>query len=244
MKECSKSIARRLNTSQFATRYFSGDGVDIGGKPDPLALYQEFFPLMRSIKTWDLEHGDAQLMQGVPDDHFDFVHSSHCLEHLRDPVEGMRNWLRITKPDGYLVITLPDEDLYEQGVFPSTFNRDHKHTFTIWKASSWSPASINVLDLVRSLGAEADIVKLELLASSYRFKLPRFDQTLTPVGECGIEIIVRKRRQEELTSGGRSRNSDQPPPEVRAQLNQHRMDLDTLKAANTGKPPFQNTDPI
>src|SRR5260221_7032838 len=38
--------------------------------------------------------------------------------------------------------------LYEQGVFPSRFNGDHKSTFTISKASSWSPVSVNVLDLV------------------------------------------------------------------------------------------------
>ena len=126
MKECSKSIARRLADSNFIRRYFVGDGIDIGGKPDPLVLYQELFCGMKSVRTWDLEDGDAQRMSGVPDNHFDFVHSSHCLEHLIDPTAGLRAWLRVVRKGGHVIVTVPDEDLYEQGTFPSTFNRDHK----------------------------------------------------------------------------------------------------------------------
>lgn len=128
------------------------------------------------------------------DGEFDFVHSSHCLEHLVDPREGLRNWLRVVRDGGYLVITVPDEDLYEQGIFPSTFNRDYKWTFTIYKSQSWSDRSLNLLDMVRELGPDAEVVKNEQLSATYRFDLPRFDQTLTPVAECGIEVIIRKRR--------------------------------------------------
>src|SRR5439155_26654091 len=97
MKECSKSIQRRLSDSNFLRRYFNGDGLDIGGKPDPLLLYKELFPLLRSMRMWDWEDGDAQLLHGVGDSSFDFVHSSHCLEHLTDPAEGLRNWLRVVR---------------------------------------------------------------------------------------------------------------------------------------------------
>jgi SAM-dependent methyltransferase len=241
MKECSKSIARRLRDSSFVTRYFVGDGVDIGGKPDPLLLYRELFPLIRSVRTWDLEDGDAQLMSGIADNTFDFVHSSHCLEHLRDPAEGLRNWLRTVKPGGHLIITVPDEDLYEQGVFPSTFNRDHKWTFTIFKTRSWSSQSLSLLNLLVQLGTAADILKVELLHATYRFNLPRYDQTQTPVGECGIEVIIRKRTAEELNSAGRLPvDKSQPEREVRLQLNQYRDDSATLKRANADHPPFLN----
>ena len=60
MKECSKSIARRLTDANFAARYFVGAGLDIGGKPDPLALYAELFPRVSTVRTWDLEDGDAE----------------------------------------------------------------------------------------------------------------------------------------------------------------------------------------
>lgn len=131
MKECSKSIMRRLSEANFINRYFRGDGIDIGGAPDPLAMYVELFPLMRGVRVWDLNDGDGQTLEGVADAQYDFVHSSHCLEHLHDPEEGLRNWFRVLKPGGHMIITVPDEDLYEQGQFPSTFNGDHKWSFTI-----------------------------------------------------------------------------------------------------------------
>lgn len=245
MKECSKSIFRRLADSNFTRSYFAGNGLDIGGKPDPLALYSELFCRMESVRTWDIEDGDAQFLQGIADGSYDFVHSSHCLEHLRDPVEGLKNWFRVVKPNGYLVITVPDEDLYEQGVFPSTFNSDHKWTFTVWKEKSWSPKSINLLVLASELGPQADIVKIELLHATYRANLPRYDQTLTPVGECGIELVVRKRTREELEFGGElPRMQHEADREKRLHLNQYRDDLVTLKQSNEAKPPFVNDKEI
>jgi len=241
MKECSKSITRRLADSNFTRRYFVGNGVDIGGKPDPLGLYQELFCQMKSVRTWDWEDGDAQIMANVPDEHFDFVHSSHCLEHLVDPIAGLTTWLRILRSGGYLVITVPDEDLYEQGEFPSTFNRDHKWTFTIFKPRSWSSKSINLVDIVRDLGVGAELIRMEQLNSTYRYEIPRFDQTLSPVAESGIEFVIRKRTREEVADLGRWRRpSDQPSRELRVHLNQHRDDLATLKKNNSGFPPFSN----
>lgn len=245
MKECSKSITRRLADSNFINRYFAGNGIDIGGKPDPLVLYRELFCRMGQVKTWDWEDGDAQIMVGVPDGKYDFVHSSHCLEHLVDPREGLKNWLRVVRPGGYLVVTVPDEDLYEQGVFPSTFNRDHKWTFTIFKHKSWSNRSLNILDLVRDLGEDAELVRVEQLSATYRFELPRYDQTLTPVGECGIECVIRKRTSAEIADHGRWRRPViQPEREIRLHLNQHRDDMQSMKQNNTGHPPFTNDSEI
>jgi SAM-dependent methyltransferase len=240
MKECSKSIVRRLHDPNFLTRYFSGNGIDIGGKPDPLSLYVELFPAMRSVRVWDWEDGDAQYLMGVKDGHYDFVHSSHCLEHLVDPREGLRNWFRAVRPGGYIIVTVPDEDMYEQGEFPSSYNKDHKWTFTIFKARSWSSKSINVLDLVRELGESVEVVKLERLTATYRFNLPRYDQTLTPITESGIEVILRKRTLDEVRCAGMHAHGEQPSSELRIHLNQYRDDIQTLKRSNLAGPPFQN----
>ena len=194
---------RRMHEPNFSNRYFVGYGLDIGGGPDPLGLYIELFPRMRGVKTWDKDDGDAETLDGIKEAEFDFIHSSHCLEHLNDPAGGLKNWFHALKPDGHLIITVPDEDMYEQGKFPSTWNGDHKFTFTILKSSSWSPTSINILDLITTLGTESELIKLHKLDESFRYTLPRFDQTLTPIGECGIEIILRKRTKEELKNGGR-----------------------------------------
>jgi len=241
MKECSKSIQRRLSDSNFTRKYFVGYGVDIGGKPDPLVLYKELFPMIQDVKTWDWEDGDAQYLKGLSDSSLDFVHSSHCLEHLVSPAEGLKNWFRVVKEGGHLIITVPDEDLYEQGIFPSTFNRDHKWTFTIYKGNSWSARSLNILDIFRELDPSAELVKIEQLSSSYRYELPRFDQSLTPVGECGIEFIIRKRPKAEVLAGGRwQRSENQPEREVRLHLNQYMHDMKIMKQSNSDQPPFSN----
>jgi SAM-dependent methyltransferase len=245
MKECSKSITRRLSDPNFTNRYFVGRGLDIGGKPDPLALYKELFCRMKAVRTWDWEDGDAQFLAGVSDGEYDFVHSSHCLEHLVDPVDGLHNWFRVVREGGYLVVTVPDEDLYEQGQFPSTFNRDHKWTFTIFKSKSWSDKSINLLDMVRQMDPAAEMLKLEQLSASYRFGLPRFDQTLTPIAECGIELVVRKRPIAELRAGGRwLRTAQQPEREVRLHLNQYKDDIEMMKQSNQEHQPFGNDSPL
>jgi SAM-dependent methyltransferase len=209
MRETGKSIMRRLHDVRFAVRYFVGDGIDIGGGADPLALYRELFPAIASVRHWDLPDGDAQLMAGVPDNSFDFVHSSHCLEHLNDPMAGLVNWLRILKPGGHLIVLVPDEDLYEQGQFPSRRNPDHKFTFTIHKTSSWSKSSLNLIALLEQLGPTAQLLRLELLDATYRFALPPLDQTQTPIGECAIEFVIRKRPSEEIAAGGRTPSSGQ-----------------------------------
>jgi len=198
MHESSKSIFSKIKDSRYATRYLVGHGVDIGAGSDSLGLYEEFFPLMKSCRAWDMDDGDAELMASVADNTFDFVHSSHCLEHMRDPLHALNNWLRILKPNGHIVCLVPDEDLYEQGVFPSTFNQDHKHSFSIFKKTSWSSASVNLFTLLSEVDCDIKILKIELLDSTYRYNLGdrtknnRLDQTLTPIGESAIEFIIQK----------------------------------------------------
>jgi SAM-dependent methyltransferase len=193
MWEQSKAAKRRFHDGAFHARYFVGAGIDIGGKPDPLEQYVGVFPRMQSVRTWDTDAGDAQFMHGIADRSFDFVHSSHCLEHLHDPQRALTEWLRIVRPGGFLIITVPDEDLYEKGVWPSRYNADHKWTFTIHKRRSWSPRSVNVLDLALALSPLAEVERIVLLRDFFREQLGELDQTLTPVAECGIEFILRRR---------------------------------------------------
>jgi SAM-dependent methyltransferase len=114
---------------------------------------------------------------------------------MQDPHVALKNWLRILKTGGYLLLSVPDEDLYEQGIFPSTYNADHKHTFTIYKRSSWCSNSINLFDLLSSTDYSLKILKIELLDSTYKYKtsqVSRSDQSMTAIGECAIEVILKK----------------------------------------------------
>ena len=73
--------------------------------------------------------------------------------------------------------------MYEQGVFPSRFNPDHKATFTLSKAQSWSPKSVNVLDLAQSLPG-GEIISLQLQDRGY-------DRMLAGVGRLRPDLFVR-----------------------------------------------------
>ena len=190
MNEQSKAAKRRFYDGSFHARFFAGDGIDIGGKPDPLIRYIGLFSGMKSVKTWDIEDGDAQFLIDVKDESYDFLMASHSLEHMVDVTESLRNWLRIVKPGGYQIITVPDEDLYEQGYWPSKWNGDHKHTFTIYKKKSWSPVSINILDLVIDLGLKVE--RIVLVNDFYLEEFRGRDQTTMPVAECSIEFIIKK----------------------------------------------------
>ena len=245
MKECSKAVQRRLSQPGFSNHYFAGDGIDIGGKPDPLALYASSFSRIKSVRTWDREDGDAQILAGVSDESFDFVHSSHCLEHLADPAEALRNWVRVVKPGGFLVISVPDEDLYEQGRFPSTFNPDHKWTFTIFKGRSWCSRSLNLVTLLTGLADHVEILKIEKLDAAYRYDVPRFDQTLSPVIEATIEAVLRKWRPEELAAGGRLPRADAVADETtRVHWHQYQADARAMKQRNKTDPPFLDDRPL
>lgn len=188
------SILRRLADTRFVSRWLVGVGIDVGGGVDSLALFTELFPRIQKVIVYDQPQGDAQRLENVEDNSFDFLFSSHCLEHVRDPFEALRNWIRVVKPGGHLVINVPDEDLYEQGVWPSRFNPDHKTSWTIDKAASWSPVSVNVLDLLRSVRGLVRPLKIEMIDQGYRFGLygKGLDQTRMPMAEAAIEFVLQK----------------------------------------------------
>jgi len=189
--EASKAALRRMHDPAFAARYFVGDALDVGAGDDGLSRQMHLWPLLRSVRDWDVGDGDAQELPGIADNSFDCVHSSHSLEHMQDARAAMYRWLRAAKRGGHVVVLVPDEDLYEQGQYPSTWNPDHKHTFTIWKEHSWSPVSVNLTSLVEYLPAE--IVKLERLEHTFNPIGGRYDRTAGVVGESAIEMVLRKR---------------------------------------------------
>lgn len=202
-KETTKATYRRLHDVRYGLKYFVGKGIDIGAGDDNLGNYMQQFAAIESVTPWDVQNGDAQLMHGVDDNTYNFVHSSHCLEHLYDPYEAFENWIRICKPGGHIVITVPDEDLYEQGEWPSSFNGDHKTSWTILKDSSWSGSSINLLEFLYQFRDKIEVLKIELCNQMFNYDLPRIDQTFHGNSECAIEFVVRKKTTDEILRKGR-----------------------------------------
>ena len=171
MNESTKSQA---HWGPVEKQVVQGNGIDIGCGPDPVTP---------NARRFDLEHGDANVVSQFVKEQFDFVYSSHCLEHMHDPRMTILDWWKLVKPGGYLFVVVPDEDLYEQGVFPSRFNDDHKATFTLSKAKSWSPKSINVLELANSLPG-GRLISLQLQDANY-------DRSLTSFGRVAPNRLSR-----------------------------------------------------
>jgi SAM-dependent methyltransferase len=190
MYESAKAIDRRLHDSRFLSQFFVGHGIDIGSAEGEMGQYMELFPKFKSLRGWDLEDGDGQYMEGVKDNTFDFVHSSHCLEHLRNPFIALDNWTRILKPGGHLIVTIPEANMYEQGVWPSDKNWDHKWVFTMNRKVDWADTQVSMIELCDHL-RQMELVKLELLNHKHLSKVSG-DQTLNPITESAIEVIWKK----------------------------------------------------
>lgn len=164
--------------------------MDIGAGPDSLEKLAYVFRGITKVDSWDMPQGDAQLMESVRDDTYDFVHSSHCLEHMVDPHTALRNWIRITKPGGYLVITVPEEDLYEHLKWPSRFNGDHKWSFSIGKSKGNMPKATSVMELLMRL-PNIEVQRIVLVDDFFNPN-DASDQTRSITTECSIEIILKK----------------------------------------------------
>ena len=137
MNESSKTNA--IRGSHFAKQYLSGTVLDIGAGNDPVCSHAVIF---------DQQHGDANRINAYFEaESFDTVHSSHCLEHMNDPESAILQWWSLVKPGGYMITVVPHEDLYEQGIWPSFFNDDHRSSFRIDKAHPLSAVSFDVAHL-------------------------------------------------------------------------------------------------
>lgn len=175
--ETSKAENRR-KAEGFFDAYCKGRGIDIGYGGDLLCS---------NAKGWDMEHGDAQYMTGVPDIKYDFVYSSHTLEHMVEPSVALQNWWRVIKPNGYLMLYVPDRDLYERKQrLPSKWNPDHKHYFTLGVESP--PDTINLVNLVSSSLKGFKIIYAKVCNNNY------VDNGIEShaQGEYSLEMVIQK----------------------------------------------------
>lgn len=53
---------------------------------------------------------EATDLLGIPEDSYDVVLSSHCLEHIANPLRALREWRRVCRPDGHLCLIVPHRD--------------------------------------------------------------------------------------------------------------------------------------
>jgi len=137
-----------LNAKEYELLY-GKDGIEIGGPSHYfngglLPLYQNVKSLDNSIfsaetiwhgkvtegNTFNFAPGktgyqyicDATDMQIIPTGKYDFLVSTNTLEHIANPLKAMFEFLRVIKPNGMILLVLPDKDS----------NFDHLRKITLW----------------------------------------------------------------------------------------------------------------
>ena len=171
--------------------YFKCNGIDIGCGSDVLSksVFKNIESVIPYDKTLD-ESNDAMYCKNLDDESFDFVYSSHCLEHVIDPYEAFSNWLRICKPLGYLIVAIPHENFYEKYKWPSIYNPDHKTSWSL-EFQSNLPKSICVMEFLKKFDANISLISCQTILRNFDFNRFLEDQTLENA-ICQIEFIVRK----------------------------------------------------
>lgn len=53
---------------------------------------------------------DATDLSGIPSFQYDFLLSSHVIEHIANPIKALHEWTRVLKQNGVAVIALPHKD--------------------------------------------------------------------------------------------------------------------------------------
>jgi SAM-dependent methyltransferase len=174
------SKTRAVRRRDFAEIYLNGRVIDIGCGPDLVVSHAEPF---------DLEHGNAEDIAGIREiGGYDAVCSSHCLEHMRNVPKALEQWWALVRERGYLIVVVPEEDLYEQGGWPSLFNEDHKATFTLGRPTTWSPVSYDIVELFKNLRG-AEIISCELQDQSYDHSLKI--NSISPLGRILFKFNLR-----------------------------------------------------
>lgn len=168
----------RRKREGFFEKYCKGEGLDIGYGSDPVTP---------TVYGWDIKNGDAQYLKGIEDESLDFVYSSHCLEHMFDVRIALRNWFRVVKKGGFLIIAIPHRDLYEKKTtLPSRWNFDHKHMFLIGKKEA--PDTLDIVEEIRESLIDYDIKYVKVCDEGHTIN----DPTIHSDGEYQIEIVIRK----------------------------------------------------
>lgn len=133
---------RQGNASGFiapTAHYFCvGKGLDVGAGR---------WPLPGAIPV-DISNGGEAM--ALPEGRFDYIFSSHTLEHLANPVAALEHWKSRLTPGGVLFLYLPHP---EMGHWLPQNNRKHLH---IWRPEEMARI-VSDLGFVDVLHSERDL---------------------------------------------------------------------------------------
>jgi len=115
-------------------KYTRGLGLDIGC--GPTKAFDHFIGVDNRKDTQlfgiqmnpDFTVPDASKLDMFASEQYDFVFSSHLLEHIEDYKAALKNWWRLIKVGGHMCLYLPHKNFYPN-IGTDGANPDHKHDF-------------------------------------------------------------------------------------------------------------------
>lgn len=145
---------------------------------------------------------DCTTLSKFEDGQCDAVFSSHLLEHIVDTELALRNWWRVIKVGGYLVLYLPHVAFYPNVGEPGA-NPDHKHDFSpedvLTHIATVAAEAKTGMDIIvneeRNGGTEYSFLlvvqKLGEFACNDTYKQPRPEKTVCVVRYGGFGDMLQ-----------------------------------------------------
>jgi SAM-dependent methyltransferase len=115
----SAAFERGLNPLPIYDRLGSLDNCDLA-RNTVWASHADVYTFSRNKAPGKNIFRDASDLSSIANQSYDFILSSHNLEHFANPVKALMEWKRVTRPGGALILVLPN--------YSRTF--DHRRTPT------------------------------------------------------------------------------------------------------------------
>ena len=120
--------------------YLKGRGIDVGAGgfrilPQAITVDNESHIFNNNSRP-DIKVKTAEDLGIFASQSLDYVYSSHLLEHIENAKGALKEWWRVLKPSGVLVLYLPHDELYPKVGEPGS-NVDHKHDLNEDKIIEW-----------------------------------------------------------------------------------------------------------
>jgi predicted SAM-dependent methyltransferase len=151
IRRAAKKVAAQFGTYvsrvSVAEQYIRGAGIEIGALQDPQAVpkgvtvryvdiasteeLRAMYPRKKDRHLVEVDIvDDGERLGTVDDTTQDFVIANHFFEHCEDPIGTLGNMLRVLRPGGIVLMTLPDKRfMFDRRRPPTTWEhlvRDHE----------------------------------------------------------------------------------------------------------------------
>jgi SAM-dependent methyltransferase len=183
--QAAKSAADVVNAARavLSNQFIKGNGVELGAGDRPYPLPEGATCYYGDVRDKDGlatyfkndaspfdGNLDAQSMAGIQDESLDFAISAHVIEHLFDPIGALRSQLRAVKPQGTVIVVVPEMTM--------TFDRLRTPT--------------PLPHLIRDSEDGGQATKLDAYREHVRYVHPALPENLPPIPEEDMESEAQK----------------------------------------------------